>query len=184
MALNKPWDEATDKIEAKQHGIDISQPDWQPKWRRLALSRLGESYAANFNPILPWVGLRFAMDSEMPIPAWVLGYFYESAGILNQLVHDRKRETRKEAESVGRMLGFGAGGKGQTSAFRETTLNDRDAKIAIQVVCGMEVNGWSQEKSIGEVARDHHLSEPTVERAYDRYRAAAETRLSNYLKSS
>ncbi|PZV39740.1 hypothetical protein [Mesorhizobium kowhaii] len=183
MALNKPWDEATDKIEAKQNGIDVSQPDWQAKWRRLAISRLGESYAANFNPILPWVGLRFAMDSELPIPEWVLGYFYESAGILNQLIRDgTRRGGRKETESVGRMLGFGADGKGQTSAFREVTLQDRDTKIAVQVVCGIEVNGWSQEKSIGEVARDQRLSEATVERAYDRYRVAAETRLSNFIK--
>ncbi|TPL75111.1 hypothetical protein [Mesorhizobium sp. B2-3-15] len=181
MALNKPWDEATDKIEAKQNGIDVTAPDWQVKWRTLAISRIGETHAKSFNPILPWVGLRLAMDSELPVPDWVLRYFYESAGLLNQMIREGKHRGRKEAESVGRMLGFGADGKGQTSAFRDITLQDRDVKIAIHVVCGMVANGWSQEKSVGEVAGTQKLSEATVERAYARYRDVAQSRVSNFI---
>ncbi|TGP50410.1 hypothetical protein EN873_24905 [bacterium M00.F.Ca.ET.230.01.1.1] len=177
MTFEEAW-----KVEAAQHGIDVTAPDWKAKFAQLAVDRMGESFEDDSNPILPWQALRVAVDGSIDIPQWVILYFHNRAKHLNDLLARGDRRGRREAESVGKILGFGAMGKGGTSIARQTLNSDRDVIMAVHVLAETAICG-SRTKAFGTVAERFGVSEDTVERAFYAHQGKAESRIENLLQS-
>ncbi|TGP27351.1 hypothetical protein EN875_033975 [Mesorhizobium sp. M2D.F.Ca.ET.232.01.1.1] len=178
MTFEEAW-----KFEAAQHGIDITASDWRATFATLVVDRMGASFEDESNPILPWQALRVAIDGAIDIPEWVLMYFHGRAKHLNDLLARGDRRGRREAEAVGKILGFGAMGKGGTSVARQTLNGDRNVIMAVHVVAETAICG-SRTTAFGTVAERFAVSEDTVERAFHTHRQKAESRINNLLKSS
>ncbi len=152
------------KILAAANGVDVSNPNWEDDWYRISMRRMGEKYEETGNPVLPWIAVREAARVARPIPEWAMDYLVICGERINKLTNENHRG-RREAEEVGKALGFGGRGQGRTSVFQETALDDRDLRIAVHVAGEMDT-GKTAENSIATVAERFSLSVDTVERAY------------------
>jgi len=164
-----------DMLIATRFGEDTSDE----KWKERVLERSGRDFEEHGDPLWPWHVLRLAADWGIPAPAWVMLYFSEQAERLNKIVRDGGGNGSKEAELVGRALGFGAAGKGNTSAGKAIRTKDRDYQIAFWVICRIEEH--KQSHGVGNIDGAKHdaakyfgVSISTVGRALEEWRAAAE----------
>ncbi|BCH01804.1 hypothetical protein MesoLj131b_38030 [Mesorhizobium sp. 131-2-5] len=178
MTFEEAW-----KHEAAQHGIDVSAPDWRQTFATLAVNRMAETFEDDPNPIIPWQALRVAVDGSIDVPNWVIMYFHTRGKRLNDLLARGEHRGKREAEAVGKILGFGAMGKGGTSVARQTLNKDRDLILAVHVLGETALIG-SRTSAILAVAERFGVSSDTVERAFAANKAKAKARIDNFLEQA
>lgn len=88
------------------------------------------------NPLDVWEAIDWAYRAEIKLPSWVMSYLGAAA---REIVEVREAaETGqflpKQAERVGRALGFGVKGRGRSSCFGELALREEDERIYFDVM--------------------------------------------------
>jgi hypothetical protein len=83
------------------------------------LAELRLTFDRTQNPVFVWQALRLATGLGINIPYWVLDYLAAAAGALASLYAKAKAKKAlgREAELVGKALGFGTRGRGRTGMF-------------------------------------------------------------------
>jgi hypothetical protein len=151
-----------DVIRALAVGVDPRLPGWQVQ----ALDAVGQRFEETGDPMAPWSALQFARSHSIPVPEWVLDYLEGRAGQLDKIAVDGGGGKR-EAEAIGRALGFGAIGRGQTAAASASATATREFTLALGMA--MEVRlGAGKSKAATIVAAAMNSSASSVERAYAR----------------
>jgi hypothetical protein len=160
------------------HGVDPNASDF----RSQVLDKLRTEFERTPNPMLPWSALRWARDGGLDIPGWIIDHLYDKAVVLTEIVAE---DGGKEAQEVGRALGFGAERKGETAAGAELRQHWRDFKIAVYIADLMRQDlmrqGVAKETAaITETAKALSVSPATARRAHKDYSGAAARFVSDF----
>jgi hypothetical protein len=108
------------------------------------LSKMIEDYRADFeqenNPVFAWRAIYFACILGGEFPDWLRKYLSTSAEAIVAIHEDAKEAlpVPREAQRVGRAVGFVSGGKGATSHFEKAALLERARKLHSEVVSYIE----------------------------------------------
>ena len=139
-----------EKIAAAVVGVDPDAVDF----RAQVLDKARIQFLLAPNPMLARSAFRWARDYGLDIPVWVLDYLYDETLELTEIVAKDGRE--EEAQEVGRTLGFGAAGKGGTTAGAELRQDWRYLIIAVRAnVCTL---------GVGRGPQHHEKVEPETHR--------------------
>jgi hypothetical protein len=147
------------------HGVDPNASDF----RSQVLDKLRIEFERTPNPMLPWSALRWARDGGLDIPRWIIDHLYDKAVVLSKIIAD---DVGKEAEEVGRALGFGAAGKGAATAGAELRQHWRDWKTAVRIADGMR-QGLAKDAAVAAAAETLSISSATAYRAHAKYGSEA-----------
>lgn len=84
------------------------------------------------NPLDVWEAIDWACRAGMELPEWIMSYLGAAAGAIVSLCETGQR-VPKQAERVGKILGFGVKGPGRNSCFEELALREDDRQIYFAV---------------------------------------------------
>lgn len=93
------------------------------------------NYAGEGNPVYVWEAIDFAYRNKRKMPRWVMSYLGAAAKeILSFCEAARTGETTsKQAERVGKALGFGVKGPGRSDWFQQAALREADEEMFFTV---------------------------------------------------
>ena len=115
----------------------MSEAD-EARRRKVADSVQSMEERASKNPLYMWWAIDLCIKCNIPFPPWVMGYLKESASKLMQMMFDAAPtgtpEVAREAEAVGRALGFGAKGRGRGNVFSTHAKYWRDTHVLMAVL--------------------------------------------------
>jgi hypothetical protein len=133
------------------------------------------------DPLAPWQMITWAAVNDYSLPEWVIQYFRGAARKLNDVVMQAAKtgSVKREAEAVGKALGFGHKAAGQTTLTKEAALRDRDLKIAVLVAKQIE-NNVKPDAAIFDVAKSLGIKESKVARAFKNFGQQATATLRRY----
>jgi hypothetical protein len=136
---------------------------------RDVLALLADGWKREKNPVYAWNAYNTARLTGLDIPKWVSAYLDAAAAAIMKAVQQaHSGETiGNEAEYVGKALGFGAGGPGQTPQFGELKKLGTDWDLHIEVSELIE-RGEKIDNAYSIVAALKKISRTTVLRAYQR----------------
>jgi hypothetical protein len=153
-----PSPEDQDRVIAALWGVDPNASGF----RSQVLDKLRIEFERTPNPMLPWSALRWARSRGVDVPEWVMGYLYDKAVVLTEIVAENAKQ---EAREVGRALGFGAGGKGSVAGGSKLRQRWRSCEIAIRIADLMK-QGVKEAAAITEAAEALSVSPATAYRAH------------------
>ena len=108
------------------------------------LERMRQDFEATKGPLTPWSALNLAVDAGRPLPQWIIRHLRGvSKRIHESASQSMDKKLGREAEVMGRALGFGQGKAGATPAARESARMHRDFQVALRVVVQMMELGYS-----------------------------------------
>jgi hypothetical protein len=161
-------------------GFDAYQADNINALRRYAGSLLlqwNKDFSKTKNPVFAWKAYRTARQCGVDVPDWVLDALESTAEAINELGErvDEGEALGKEADEVGRALGFGNKPRGTTGLFAAANQLERDRDIYFAVM------DWIEERrsehsdrrpklsvAYAEVAQEFNCSASKVGEAYRR----------------
>lgn len=170
-------------LRAVQLGIDPSEDHLPEK----ILEALQAHWDSDGHPVTPWFALRFAKDHGLQQPEWVIDYFYDRGGVINELAH--QKSGRPQGELVGLALGFGAEGRGKSSPMAQAVAQSRDWHLAFKAKLKIAV-GFEQgaplklEAVVHEVAGEEGVSRTAVFEALAKWGARVELQLKEIAKTN
>jgi len=126
------------------------------------IEELKREFEATKNPVLAWRALILNGGLDTPFPEWIVEYLYAAAeDIINNNDDDR------EAEAVGKALGFGGAKKGKKGMFAAAATLERYRGLHMEVVAQLNKgNGTNLSSACAFVAATTDISFATVRRAY------------------
>jgi hypothetical protein len=162
-----PSQEDQDRAIAALWGVDPTVSDF----RSQILDKMRIEFERTPNAMLPWSALRWARGRGIDVPDWIMDYLYDKAVVLTEIIAE---DGGKEAQEVGRALGFGAEGKGETAAGAELRQRWRSFKIAVHIADRMRQDFMKQgvakeTAAIAETAKALSVSLATARRAHADY---------------
>jgi hypothetical protein len=125
------------------------------------------TFEQTHDPLAPWRMITWAAVNDYPLPEWVIQYLRGAARNLNDVVVQAAKSgsVKREAEAVGKALGFGHKRAGQTTPTKEAALRDRDFNIAMRVAEQVD-NNVKPYAAIFDVAKSLGITEFIVARAF------------------
>ena len=140
------------------------------------------TFEQTFDPLAPWRAITWAAANDFPLPGWVIQHLCAVAQKINDVVKQSANagSVKREAEAVGKALGFGSNRPGETSATKKAALRDRDFNIAMRVAEQIE-NGVNPDAAIFDVAKNLGITESMAIRAFDKFGQQAKETLTTYL---
>jgi hypothetical protein len=160
---------------AEMWGVDPNAADL----RAQVLEKLRMNFEETGNVMLPWNAIRWARDGGLDMPKWVVDFFCDRAIRINRIVVDDLG--KEEAHEVGRALGFGAAGKGSTSAGAELRQRSRDWQIAVRIAGEMADGTTGKDAAVVIAAEIFKVSPATAYRAHNDYGVAATLLIQTYV---
>ncbi len=116
-------------------GYDRSNVERVQAYGKSVLRALESDFRREGNPVHPWEALTVARSYGISLPAWVQDFLAAAAdrvmGIREEVA--KHKAVKREAERVGKALGFGIGGPGQGGWFKHATILQRDRDIYLKV---------------------------------------------------
>lgn len=144
------------------------------------MCELEASFEQDGNSIYLVQATRDVLSSQLPMPKWVRDHLLASMEqILNVVENARNKPAGKQAEMVGRALGFGAKGRG--GRVRQAVLTERDERMFSDVaritrplvrISGRELHytrGHKLDTAYNIVAADWGVSRSVTIRACGRF---------------
>lgn len=136
------------------------------------LSKLESDFERDHNPVFAWEAIAMAKNSGIDIPNWVANYLADAA---NEIVSIHEEvaggsPASKEADRVGRVLGFGAEGKGATGQFKRAAMLEFDRNV-FSKVNDLIGKGEKLDFAYDDVAKELNVSRSAVVQSYQRIRA-------------
>jgi hypothetical protein len=165
-ATTEPSSEDKDRVIAAMYGVDPNDIDF----RSQVLDKLRIEFERAPNPMLPWNALKWARDRGLDIPRWVIDHLCDKAVVLEKIVIEDVGE--EEAQEVGRALGFGAEGKGKTTAGAKLRQRRRDFITAVHIA-DLRMQDVAKENAITETATAVSVSPATAYLAHKGYGGTA-----------
>jgi hypothetical protein len=144
---------------------------------RAQVAQLQADFLRTENPVLAWEAFVIARNCGMEIPDWVWEVVEAAADGITDLREEVERGAPlgKEAEAVGRALGFGKKRPGETGWFAEASQSGRDREMYFAVMEWLESERIKRPsrkpkvtRAYAEVAEKHNSSSSTVGEAYRR----------------
>jgi hypothetical protein len=98
------------------------------------------TFEQTLDPLAPWRAITWAAANDFPLPGWVIQHLCAVAQKINDVVKQSANagSVKREAEAVGKALGFGSNRAGETTATKKAALRDRDFNIAMHIVIELE----------------------------------------------
>lgn len=110
------------------------------------------------NPLYVWLAIDRCIEAGIPFPDWVLAYLKRSAGRLRGMMFGATPagcgDVAREAEAVGKALGFGAKGRGRGSVFSQRAKGWRDIFILLTVLERLRLGEEIGERLYADVAQE------------------------------
>jgi hypothetical protein len=127
------------------------------------LDQLRKHFKRDKNPVFAWVGIGLCFELNLDFPEWILAYLKSSAAAL---LRDNKSTSAREADRMGRALGFGRT-KGQTGSHEAAykALSDEILHKAVRTQLAAGEKNW---RAYEIVAKEYGFSDSTVMRALGR----------------
>ncbi len=164
-AATEPSSEDKDRVIAALYGVDPNASDF----RSQVLDKLRIEFERTPNPMLPWSAIIWARSRGLDIPNWIIDHLYDKAVVLSKIIAD---DVGKEAEEVGRALGFGAESKGKTTAGAELRQGWRDLITAVHIA-DLRMQDVAKENAVTETAAALSVSSATADLARKNYGGTA-----------
>jgi hypothetical protein len=101
----------------------------------LDMDELKKQFERTKNPVFVWYAIMDQSWCDAPLPEWIDTYLQSVAKNMVSLYYTERLE--REAELVGKALGFGGEKKGDNGKFSEAQKFDRDLMLYNQVVWAM-----------------------------------------------
>jgi hypothetical protein len=165
-SVTEPSSEDKDRVIAALYGVDPTASDF----RSQVLDKLRIEFERTPNPMLPWNALQWARDRGLDIPGWVVDYLRDKAVVLEKIID--KDVGEEEAQEVGRALGFGAEGKGKTTAGAKLRQRRRDFTTAVHIA-DLRMQDVGKENAVTETATALSVSSATAYIAHKGYGGTA-----------
>ena len=148
-------------------GYDQAIVERMKAYGRSALQELEADFARDGNPVHAWGAFVIARTYENDTPEWVLNFVYDVArGILDICGEvSQGKPAIREAERVGKVLGFGTDGRGRGGWFKRATMLHRDRTIYFKVGSKLKA-GMKRNFAYDDVAKTLNVSRSTIVRAY------------------
>jgi hypothetical protein len=128
-------------------------------------------YERDQNPVHVWRALFLVMNFslEKAVPNWIAEYLRSSTDAVIKIYQKVKEgeKIEREAENIGKALGFGPSGKGSTSHFEDAFILDRDKDLYARVQNKLAA-GDKLYLAYEMVAKDTAWSPSVIRRAYER----------------
>jgi hypothetical protein len=143
--------------------------------REALLAQLEADFRRDGNPVHVLQAVAIAGIDDTAFPDWVREFLVDSAERILELREAvvRGKRVDREADSVGKALGFGTGGPGSGGWFKRSTMLARDREIHSRVRQWIErARGQYPDRepkltsAYYEVAGELHVDPSTVQRAY------------------
>jgi hypothetical protein len=162
------------------YGVDPTASDF----RSQILDKLRIEFERTPNPMLPWSTIIWARQRGLDIPEWIVDHLYDKAVVLSKIIAD---DVGKEAEEVGRALGFGAAGKGSTTAGAELRQSWRNLETAVRIddlMMQTESQGKvaKENAAVAEAAEALSVSSATAYRAHNDFGGMATRLVRTFMK--
>jgi hypothetical protein len=138
--------------------------------RELISEHQRATFEQTSDPLAPWRAITWSSGNGLPVPAWVVQHLCGLAQKINDVVVQSAKagSVKREAEAIGKALGFGRQRAGQTSATKEAALRDRDFSIAMRVAEQVEMN-VNPDTAIFDVAKNLGITESMAIRAFEKF---------------
>jgi hypothetical protein len=158
-------------------GYDLANIEAVERYGHAALAQLEADFSRTKNPVFAWEALAVARRYGVEVPDWVWDVVESAAAGITELREEVENGTPlgKEAEVVGRALGFGKKGRGGTGWFAEATQLSRDREVYFAVTDWLEAERIRQPSrklkltsAYSEVAKQLNSNPSTVGQAYRR----------------
>jgi hypothetical protein len=131
------------------------------------LRELEDDFGRDGNPVHAWEAFAVARRYGIDRPEWVEDFLTDVADRILEIrdeVADGK-PTKREAQRVGKALGFGKDGPGQGGWFKHATMLERDRTIYFEVGDKVQAGG-KLDFAYDDVAKAWKVSRSTIVRAY------------------
>ena len=102
----------------------------------LEMDELKREFERTNNPVFVWYAIMNMNWSDTLMPEWIDTYLHSVATNMVRLFYTASND--READLVGKALGFGGEKKGDKSKFAEARKFDRDLMLYNRVVCELE----------------------------------------------
>jgi hypothetical protein len=181
---NAAFDQAVLKARAELPGERFQFEIYDPptvenmqNYGRLILQALEQDYTRERNPVLAWDAFSTCRHYGFQLPPWLLDYLAESADRILEISDAvaSGRPVNREAEAVGKALGFGLTGRGAGKLFKTAGIlrRDRELSAAMEEFLAQEQahkpNAKLKLRDISkDVGKAEGTSGATVERALKR----------------
>jgi hypothetical protein len=141
------------------------------------------TFEQTLDPLAPWRVITWAAVNDFPLPVWVIQHLCAIAQKINDVVKQSANagSVKREAEAVGKALGFGSNRAGETTATKKAALRDRDLNSAIHIIAKLGGNGGNKDAAIFAVSRSLGVKEAMANRAFKRFGKQAKETLTRYL---
>jgi hypothetical protein len=160
-------------------GYDPRNVELVRRYAESALSELQAYYKRDGNPVFVWQAVNAARGYSVEWPDWVYDYLLDAADRIMEIKQEvaERQPARREAERVGKALGFGVEGPGQGGRFKQASMLDRDRDIYFRVHEWMEAERKRYPKrepnlsgAYDAVKDQLGLDRSTIQRGYARIR--------------
>jgi hypothetical protein len=164
-------------LAAGFHGYDRFNVERVRAYGKSALRELEADFSRDGNPVHAWEALAVARRHEIDPPEWVEDFLTDVADRILDIRDEvaSGKPINREAERVGKALGFGTDGSGQGGWFRHATLLERDRTIYFEMIDWLEKEQARHPHrrpkltaAYREVAMAIGVDASTVQRAYVR----------------
>jgi hypothetical protein len=135
---------------------------------RSVLSELETDFGRDGNPVHAWEAIALILPYGIELPDWLLAYLFDAASEIGQIRCEvaEGKSINREAERVGKALGYGEG-QGRGGWFKRATMLERDRFAYFAVTERLE-SGMKLDFAYDEVKNEVGVSRSTVARAYRR----------------
>lgn len=131
----------------------------------LNLDELEKEFKRTDNPVLVWIAIRSRNWNDTPLPSWIDDYLQDVGTKIVSSIYDISDD--REAEVVGKALGFGGTKKGGNGKLTAAYKLERDRALYNEVLSALnEGGGTNLTSACHYVAAITGQSSSTVRRAY------------------
>lgn len=132
------------------------------------LDELKRDFERTNNPVYAWSALVRSTTQGVQMPEWIMRYLHSAGWDIVKMLDGT--EDAREAELVGRALGFGGGKKGDKGKFAEGRKLEKYHALYREVVHELHKgNGTNPSSAFAYVASQCGKDISTVRRAYEHF---------------
>ena len=144
--------------------VHVERMQWNA---RDMLRELEADFNRDRNPVHVFEALALALRHEISMPEWVKKYLGDTADLILNIRKEvaAGKPVFREAERVGKALGFGTEGPGRSGWFKQATMLERDRAIYCGVVDELGL-GNQLDHAYDNLSKFQKVSRSTIVRAY------------------
>ena len=142
--------------QASMFGFDYYEQENVERVRQMAASaELAIDFERDGNPVDAWQAFAVANRYRIDPPEWVEDFLTDVANRISEIRDEVAggRPVKREAERVGKALGFGKDGPGHSGWFKHATMLERDRTIYFEILKDKLATGTKLDFAYNDTAR-------------------------------